>query len=152
MNMYDSQEKHLEGFEARLLELLPDEQCQHVLQVEELMELAGSASTERELERYLDSEVIMEALDESNSELHGFLRGIEASMHARKDQLDEPFRDDFLIRQSMKPPLTVQHSLADSFWQVDASIAEILSGVVSLAEQVKSALMIWLDHAEKLSD
>ena len=140
--MYDSKEKHLEGFEARLLDLLPVEQRQHVLQVEELMALAGGASTERELERYLDAEVIMEALDESNSELHGVLRGIEAAIHARKDQLNEPFRDDFLIRQSMKPPLTVQHSLADSFWQVDACIAERLSRVVSLAEQDKSALMI----------
>ena len=42
--------KQLELFAARLLDLLPEEQRQHVLQVEELMELAGSASAERELE------------------------------------------------------------------------------------------------------
>ncbi|KZR85847.1 hypothetical protein MITS9509_01832 [Synechococcus sp. MIT S9509] len=144
--------KQLEVFEAQLLDLLPEEQRQHVLQVEELMELAGSASTERELERYLDAEVIIESLEESSSELHGFLRGIEAAIHARKDQLDEPFRDEFLIRQFMKLPLTVQHSVADSFWQVDASIAQILSRVMSLTEQEKSALTIWLDNAEKLSD
>jgi len=45
--MYDSKEKHLEGFEARLLDLLPDEQCQHVLQVEELMELSNQLTDHR---------------------------------------------------------------------------------------------------------
>ena len=144
--------KLLAEFDMRLSGLLSEQQRQHVVQIEELMKLAGDASTERELERYLDAEIIIEGLDESSSELHGFLRGIEAAIHARKDQLDEPFRDEFLIRQFMKLPLTVQHSVADSFWQVDASIAEILSRVMSLTEQEKSALMIWLDNAEKLSD
>ena len=144
--------KQLELFAARLLGLLPEEQRQHVLQVEELMELAGSASAERELERYLDAEILIEDLGESSSELHGFLRGIEAAIHARKDQLKEPFRDEFLIRQFIKLPLAVQRSVADGFWEVDASIAQILNRMMGLAEPEKSALIVWLDKAEQLSE
>ena len=38
--------RSLRDFENRLSELLSDQQRQHVIQVEQLMELAGDASTE----------------------------------------------------------------------------------------------------------
>ena len=85
------------------------------------MELAGDASTERKLDRYLDAEIIIEDLDESSNELHGFLRGIEAAIPARNNQVKEPFRDEFLIRQFIKLATTVQRSLAEGFWEVDQS-------------------------------
>jgi hypothetical protein len=144
--------RQLTDFEKRLSELLSDQQRQHVVQLEELMELAGDASTERELERYLDAEIIIEDLGESSSELHGFLRGIEAAIHARNKQLKEPFRDEFLIRQFIKLPTTVQRSVAEGFWEVDPAIAQILNRILDLAEQEKSALVLWLEHVEKLAD
>ena len=116
------------------------------------MELAGDASTERKLEHCLDAEIIIEDLDESSSELHGFLRGIEAAIPARNNQVKEPFRDEFLIRQFIKLVTTVQRSVAEGFWEVDPAVAQILNRILDLAEQEKSALVLWLEPLEKLAD
>ena len=100
------------------------------------MELAGDASTERKLDRYLDAEIIIEDLDESSSELHGFTRD-RSAIHSRNKQLKEPFCDEFLIRQFIKLPTTVQRSVAEGFWEVDPAVAQILNRILDLAEQEK---------------
>ncbi|WP_114992912.1 hypothetical protein [Synechococcus sp. UW179A] len=142
--------KDLEEFERHLMSLLTAEQRQEVNQIEELMQLAGAASTEREIERYLDAEILIEDLDQTSSELYGFLRGIEASIHAREDKLREPFSDEFLIRQFTTLPAPVQTEVAENFWEVDPEIAQILNRFSALNQQEKSALIAWLDRKEKM--
>ena len=89
------------------------------------------------MERYLDAEIIIEDLDESRNELHGFLRGIEAAIPARNNQVKEPFRDESLFRQFIKLVTTVQRSVAEGFWEVDPAVAQILNRILDLAEQEK---------------
>ena len=140
----------IEEFERRLMNLLSAEQRQEVDQIEELMQLAGAASTEREIERYLDAEILIESLEQTNSELYGFIRGIEASIHAKEDKLSEPFSDEFLIRQFTTLPAPIQIEVAENFWEVDAGIAQILNRFAALNQQEKAALIAWLDSKEKM--
>ena len=142
--------QNIKEFENRLMNLLSEEQRQEVKQIEDLMLLAGAASTERELERYSDAEIVIESLEQTSSELYGFLRGIEAAIHAREDKISEPFSDEFLIRQFTALPASVQSEVAETFWEVDAGIAQILNRFAALNKQEKAALIAWLDSKEKL--
>ena len=46
----------------------------------------------------------------------------------------------------------MQRSVAEGFWEVDPAVAQILNRILDLAEQEKSALVLWLEHIEKLAD
>ena len=78
------------------------------------------------------------------------LRRIEAAIHARNKQLKEPLLDEFLIHQFIKLPTTVQPSVAEGFCEDDPAVAQILNPILGLAEQEKRALVLWLEHVEKL--
>ena len=122
-----------EKFQRQLDSLLDTEQIKHVHQLEEMALLAGSALKERDMERYQDAEIILESLEESSSELHGFLHGLSAEIRAKISQKPEPFKDEFLIRQFADLPESVQTSIANDFWQVDPELATILNKFMSLS-------------------
>ena len=122
-----------EKFQRQLDSLLDTEQIKHVHQLEEMALLAGSALKERDMERYQDAEIILESLEESSSELHGFLHGLSAEIRAKISQKPEPFKDEFLIRQFADLPESVQTSIANDFWQVDPELATILNKIMSLS-------------------
>ena len=137
-----------EKFQRQLDSLLDTEQIQHVHQLEEMALLAGSALKERDMERYQDAEIILESLEESSSELHGFLHGLSAEIRAKISQKPEPFKDEFLIRQFADLPESVQTSIANDFWQVDPELATILNKFMSLSIKERNAFAIWLNHLE----
>ncbi|QEY31558.1 hypothetical protein EVJ50_04110 [Synechococcus sp. RSCCF101] len=133
-------------FETTLAGLLSDDQRADVSQIETLMELAGQASRERELEHYEALEVDLESREEGASELHGFLKGAIQLMRA--NGVSEPFRDEFLIRAFTRLPVAVQRELADAFWEEDAAIASLLTSYLRLNQSEQAALILWLDHKE----
>ena len=137
-----------EKFQRQLDSLLDTEQIKHVHQLEEMALLAGSALKERDMERYQDAEIILESLEESSSELHGFLHGLSAEIRAKISQKPEPFKDEFLIRQFAELPESVQTSIANDFWQVDPELATILNKFMSLSIKERNAFAIWLNHLE----
>ena len=137
-----------EKFQRQLDSLLDIEQIKHVHQLEEMALLAGSALKERDMERYQDAEIILESLEESSSELHGFLHGLSAEIRAKISQKTEPFKDEFLIRQFADLPESVQTSIANDFWQVDPELATILNKFMSLSIKERNAFAIWLNHLE----
>ncbi len=137
-----------EKFQCQLDSLLDTEQIKHVHQLEEMALLAGSALKERDMERYQDAEIILESLEESSSELHGFLHGLSAEIRAKISQKPEPFKDEFLIRQFADLPESVQTSIATDFWQVDPELATILNKFMSLSIKERNAFAIWLNHLE----
>ncbi len=137
-----------EKFQSQLDSLLDTEQIKHVHQLEEMALLAGSALKERDMERYQDAEIILESLEESSSELHGFLHGLSAEIRAKISQKPEPFKDEFLIRQFADLPESVQTSIANDFWQVDPELATILNKFMSLSIKERNAFAIWLNHLE----
>ena len=137
-----------EKFQRQLDSLLDTEQIKHVHQLEEMALLAGSALKERDMERYQDAEIILESLEESSSELHGFLQGLSAEIRAKISQKPEPFKDEFLIRQFADLPESVQTSIANDFWQVDPELATILNKFMSLSIKERNAFAIWLNHLE----
>lgn len=137
-----------EKFQRQLDSLLDTEQIKHVHQLEEMALLAGSALKERDMERYQDAEIILESLEESSSELHGFLHGLSAEIRAKISQKPEPFKDEFLIRQFADLPESVQTSIANDFWQVDPELATILNKFMSLSIKERNAFAIWLNHLE----
>ena len=110
--------------------------------------LAGKALKERDMERYQEAETILESLEEASSELHGFLHGLSAAIAARNSEKQEPFKDEFLIRQFADLPESVQTSIANDFWQVDPELATVLNKFMSLSIKERNAFSIWLKHLE----
>ena len=108
--------------------------------------LAGKALKERNMERYQQAEIILESLEEASSELHGFLQGLSAAIAARNSEKQEPFKDEFLIRQFADLPESVQTSIANDFWQVDPDLAAVLNKFMSLRIKKRNAFPIWLKH------
>ena len=127
-----------EKFQRQLDSLLDTEQVEHLHQLEEMALLAGKALKERDMERYQEAEIILESLEEASSELHGFLHGLSAAIAAKNSDKQEPFKDEFLIRQFADLPESVQSSIANDFWQVDPELATILNKFMALS--IKEAM------------
>ena len=135
-------------FQRQLDSLLNTDQTEHLHQLEEMALLAGKALKERDMERYQEAEIILESLEEASSELHGFLHGLSAAIAAKNSDKQEPFKDEFLIRQFADLPESVQSSIANDFWQVDPELATILNKFMALSIKERNAFSIWLKHLE----
>jgi len=94
--------------------------------------------------------VDLESREEAASEFHGFLRGAVRLMRAELNSDGEPFRDEFLIREFTKLPVPIQRQVAEGSWEEDAGIASPLSGYMTLNQAEQAALILWLDHSEKV--
>jgi hypothetical protein len=136
-------------FREDLLRILDEDHFRQVERFEEMLELAGAAQQERELERYAAMEVDLESMEEGGSELHGFLHAAIALMRAGGSTIHEPFRDEFLLRRFINLPAGVQQKLAEEFWEEDADIAAILNKFLALNQAEREALLLWLDQAER---
>ena len=80
------------------------------------------------MDRYQDPKIILESLEESSPELHGFPHDLSAEIRAtRRSQKPEPFKDEFLTRQLSGLSKLIQTSIANDFWQVDRELATILN-------------------------
>ena len=137
-----------EKFQRQLDSLLDTEQVEHLHQLEEMALLAGKVLKERDMERYQEAEIILESLEEASSELHGFLHGLSAAIAARNSEKQEPFKDEFLIRQFADLPESVQTSIANDFWQVDPELATVLKKFMSLSIKERNAFSIWLKQLD----
>lgn len=141
-----------ESFNECLKKTLPEDQLQHVLQVEKILALAGVAQRKREIEHYQVIESDLEDIDQGAGELHGFLTSACMLMEAQEGRDSEPFRDEFIIRQFTRLPSNVQRQLVTEFWSEDPEIAAMLAQMLELNQTEIAALILWLDREERRTE